>query len=547
MKVKKKINLYWHTIKHLRLRQLFFQIYYRFKTRNKPLINTLKRSHLCLEWAVNSHNHINLSDNLELCVLGDTGNIIDTKIWNSSAYSKLWLYNLHYFDVLKNDGRFAAYSKYIDLWIENNPPVLGNGWEPYPISLRAVNWIKYFTQINDIKQSWIDSLAMQAEVLAKNIEYHLLGNHILANAKALIFLGVFFSDKKAKSWLNKGLNILNQQIKEQFLNDGGHFELTPMYHAILLWDICELISLAKQTNIPKLNKHYSYWVNVLISGLYWLRAMTHPDGDIAFFNDATFKIAPKYKDLLLYLKRLDLNIDFDAMPVNSNVLTSLTTSGYFSVDMPNNCKAIIDIAEVGPTYQPGHAHADTLSFELSLFGKRFIVNSGVSEYGFGEQRTLQRSTASHSTVVINGENSSEVWHSFRVAKRANVGLQSLISSGEIIISGWHNGYKRLVGKNMHYRNWKFSKNSLLISDKVTGKKDHAEARFYFHPEVIIEKLIDETIFLSLNNNKLSMHFEGAKLISLKKTFWFPGFGESLSNYCLLVGIDYEELQTRILW
>ena len=40
----------------------------------------------------------------------------------------------------------------------------------------------------------------------------------------------------------------------------------------------------------------------------------------------------------------------------------------------------MDVALIGPNYQPGHAHADVLSFELSLFGQRLLVNIGTSEY-----------------------------------------------------------------------------------------------------------------------------------------------------------------------
>ena len=64
--------------------------------------------------------------------------------------------------------------------------------------------------------------------------------------------------------------------------------------------------------------------------------------------------------------------------------------------------AIGDIGNVGPDYIPGHAHADTLSFEMSVFDMRFIVNSGTSVYGLGAERLRQRGTAAHSTVVIDG-------------------------------------------------------------------------------------------------------------------------------------------------
>ena len=79
---------------------------------------------------------------------------------------------------------------------------------------------------------------------------------------------------------------------------------------------------------------------------------------------------------------------------------------------------LIDVAPIGPDYLPGHAHADTLSYELSLYGKRVLVNSGTSRYGSGPKRDWERSTAAHNTVEVDGQSSSETWSGFRVARRA---------------------------------------------------------------------------------------------------------------------------------
>ena len=55
------------------------------------------------------------------------------------------------------------------------------GLEPYPISLRGINWIKFLT-IHDISDKEIDfSLYAQYQILLDNLEYHLLGNHLLEN------------------------------------------------------------------------------------------------------------------------------------------------------------------------------------------------------------------------------------------------------------------------------------------------------------------------------------------------------------------------------
>lgn len=557
MKIFAQLSLYWHTIKYLRIQQILFQCYFRLK---KPVVKKIVTPNVCkfnLSWNSSTHNVTSLSNELEFFALGKSALITDAKIWNTDIHSKLWLYNLHYFDAIKNDGREDVYTKYIDLWIENNPPVIGNGWEPYTISIRTVNWIKYFTQINNIKKSWIDSLAIQADVLANNIEYHLLANHVLANAKALIFLGIYFSGDKANFWLHKGLKILTKQLKEQFLPDGGHFELSPMYHAILLWDLCELFHLAQQIQRQELIKHESSFIKILLAGWRWLHAMSHPDGNIAFFNDATFKIAPTCNDLLMYFKTLGIHDDiFDSAYDSDNYtsypceqkLTSLTSSGYFVVDMKNCSRAIIDIAKIGPKYQAGHAHADTLSFELSLFSKRFLVNSGISEYGCSAKRLFQRGTKAHNTVVVHQKNSSEVWHGFRVARRANAFWNLLQNDDDkIVLHGWHDGYRLLSLNNRHHRTWTFANNSLLIEDRVSGKKTNAEARFYFHPEVIIKSIGENKLILLVNNREVFMRIFGAKDMRIERSEWFLAFGESQKNNCLVISFDAQELQTHILW
>ena len=81
---------------------------------------------------------------------------------------------------------------------------------------------------------------------------------------------------------------------------------------------------------------------------------------------------------------------------------------------------LIDVAEIGPSYLPAHGHADALTFELSLDGKRVVVDTGTQSYEDGPSRWAQRSTSAHITIEIDGQSSSEVWKSFRVGRRARV-------------------------------------------------------------------------------------------------------------------------------
>ena len=168
--------------------------------------------------------------------------------WTGDARSKLWRYNQHYFDDLNarsDENRNEWHKDLLSRWVSANPPGEGDGWEPYPTSLRIVNWVKWALAGYDLPEGCVESLAVQARWLMRRLEFHLLGNHLFANAKALVFAGLYFNGPEAKSWLFKGCGILKQELAEQVLADGGHFERSTMYHALALEDILDTINVSR--------------------------------------------------------------------------------------------------------------------------------------------------------------------------------------------------------------------------------------------------------------------------------------------------------------
>ncbi|MGC4005804.1 MAG: alginate lyase family protein [Pirellulales bacterium] len=297
----------------------------------------------------------------------------------------------------------------------------------------------------------LDSLAVQTRMLAAAPEFHLLGNHLLANAKALLFAGCFFDGSEAAAWLRQGLSIYDRELPEQILTDGGHFELSPMYHAIILNDLLDVtnVGIAYGAELPELTAWTDGLRKTIERMRAWLTAMTHPDGLIAFFNDATFDQAPGRDMLEAYAARLDLG----QSPALNDGTTVLETSGYVRYSHEGTA-LIADIGRIGPDYLPGHAHADTLSFELSVQGRRALVNSGVSRYGDDTERLRQRGTAAHNTVTIDQADSSEIWSGFRVARRARPHDLRVDAHGDAVtLSCAHDGYRRLPGHVTHERIW----------------------------------------------------------------------------------------------
>jgi uncharacterized heparinase superfamily protein len=466
--------------------------------------------------------------------------------WNHAQWNKLWLYNLHYFDDLNAAGACQRVVWHRDLftcWIRENPPGYGNGWEPYPLSLRIVNWIKWALGGNVLDGGPLHSLAVQARYLSKRLERHLLGNHLLANAKALAFAGAFFSGEGADAWLRRSLRVLAQQIPEQILSDGGHFERSPMYHSIVLEDLLDLLNLsvAYPGAVPS---QVALWREAVRRMRRWLAAMCHPDGEIGFFNDAALSVACTPASLNVYALRLG----FGERVAPEDGVTHLAATGYARLQM-GPAVVLLDVGDIGPNYLPGHAHADTLAFELSVFGQRVLVNSGASCYGRGSERLRQRGTAAHNTVVVNGLDSSEVWGSFRVARRARpTGLSVEQSQERLRVSCAHDGYRRLRGKPVHWREWVLRENALTIRDRIEGRFEESVGYFHFHPAVALEENGDGqsgTATLSTGGVIEWKVLKGEGEIS--PATYHPRFGVSEDNQCLAVRFTGPEAKVAFRW
>lgn len=401
--------------------------------------------------------------------------------WDDPEVPLLWRYHLHYFEDLaapRSDQHRAVQRAWIERWIRDNPPGRGSGWEPYPTSRRVCFWIRAALGGLELSPEALDSLAIQVRWVRANLEHHLLGNHLLANAKALVLGGLFFCGPEADGWLKRGCELVARELREQVLADGGHFERSPMYHALVLEDLLDLIAAQRALDFEAIADEARAWRRTAASMLRWLSVMTHPDGRIALFNDAAFGIAPEPHELTRVARAL--RVDVPAPPRDGVVV--LPESGYVRLER-GGATCLLDVGEIGPSYLPGHAHADTLSFELSLGGERAVVDTGASLYEVGDERDRQRGTAAHNTVCVDGADSSEVWASFRVARRAHPRALSIDEGPDgLVVRCEHDGYLRLSGRVVHRRTWTLDDRALLVEDALEGSWTSAVSRLHLAPD-----------------------------------------------------------------
>ncbi len=538
-----KAGRFWRTVRHLRPVQVYGRLVFRLSRPRPETAAAPPVRRVSGTWRAPARRRPSLVRPTRFRFLNAEADLAEVG-WDDARQSKLWRYNQHYFEdltALDSDARAAWHEELIAVWIQQNPPGAGTGWEPYPTSLRIINWIKWTLAGGTLSAEAIHSLAVQTRWLMRRIEWHLLGNHLFINAKALMFAGLFFDGAEADAWRAKGIAIIAGELDEQFLADGGQFELSPMYHALGLEDLLDLANLGSAYGDAALGEIAARVRAKAAGALSWLAAMSHPDGKIAFFNDAAFGIAPANTELSGYASRL--GITAEARPLD---LTHLSETGYVRMER-GPIVALIDVARIGPDYLPGHAHADTLSFELSFAGQRLFVNSGTSEYGTGAGRQRQRGTATHNCVIVAGENSSEIWGGFRVGRRAYPKDKRVGHMEDVLFAeARHDGYRHLHGSPSPFRRFLLADGSFTVEDQVNGAFD-AEARYHLHPAIVVHKVDGHDATLRLpDGTPVQIASEGGAL-RCEPSECYPEFGVSEPSSCLVLPLSNGMARFVLSW
>lgn len=523
-----RLILFAKTIKFLKPKQVYYRLYYIIKTRlsrktykviknkiNTTFLNTYVYENLGVKYFKKSFTFLNKTK------------IFPEDIdWNFLGYGKLWNYNLNYFDFLNNSGL----SKEVGLYLIKNHismhKLLKEGLQSYPISLRSINWIKFVSKYK-IQDSEINKILLSDYYrLMDNLEYDLMGNHLLENGFSILFGSYYF---KNEIFYKRAIKIIKLQLEEQILSDGCHFELSPMYHQIILYRLMDCVYLVKNNLWKKEEEFLMFLEKKAEKMLSFLQTITYNDGNIPMFNDSAYGIAPSSSYLFQFAKQLGLNY----------TIIKLTESGYRKVKA-DNYELFIDLGKVGPSYQAGHAHADMLSFELKVNNNPFIVDRGVSTYEINDLRQEERSTKSHNTVTVLNKNQSEVWGGFRVGKRAKICYLSEVNN---TLTAAHNGFKKLVGN--HEREFRYTKNKIVIKDSLLKKnKIQATAVFHFDSSIKLIRVSENKISCSNGTEISYTSFNHPIKVITKNYKLAKGFNNTINALMVRVTFNHQ-LTTEI--
>ena len=459
--------------------------------------------------------------------------------WNRQDLPRPWLYRLHAHELLWLLP-FERAREAVLGWIADHRHAPDRiGWEPYPTSLRMAVWCTLFfgrhrsRSVTDPAFStalW-RSLHDQAEHLARNLEWHLLGNHLLENAAALAVAGSCFDHPAARTWSRKGTALLERELPEQLLADGGHVERSPMYQCRVLY----VLLLLRATGVPELQRIVRPRLAPAAAALAFL---THPDGEIALLNDSALGIYPEPGRLAR---------EAGMSPAGPGVF-ALADSGYYGARTRGGHYVVCDAGPIGPDYQPGHGHADLLSFELSLHGARVVVDSGVSTYETDAMRAYCRSTRAHNTVEIEGKDQIELWGAFRVGRRRRPRDVSWTpGDGAFELSAWHDGYRVLPGRPRHARTFRWRNDGPLdIVDRIEAARPvRSVARLHFHPACRVGRPDGEACMVDFPGGRARLTWSGWQTAALETSFYCPEFGAAHPNPCLAFTATAERVRGQI--
>jgi uncharacterized heparinase superfamily protein len=378
--------------------------------------------------------------------------------WSDLGAGRVAFDELHACAWLRSDALGADERLLVMLdWIAANPK--GPGWEPALCARRVLAWLKCLTTPGALPAATtshgrvLPALADQLATLDAHLETHRLARRKLVNLFALASAATLLEGGEAERW-GRVLPLCAAELERQIGRDGAHEAKSPLLHAELLEGVLDLLNALRSAPGRaggELEARLAEQAGAMLAAhAVW----THPDGEIALLGDSALGAAPPLAALAAYARALGVAARTPARP------HVLDAAGVVRLER-GPFVAIFTAAPPAPAFAPVHAHCDALSFELSAFGERVVVDTGVADFAEGPRRDTARATRSHATVEVNDAEQAELWGADRVGGRPDVGLVRVEpgASVEGVCAGWS------TPEVLHRRTLRLEDAGLRIEDR----------------------------------------------------------------------------------
>jgi uncharacterized heparinase superfamily protein len=413
--------------------------------------------------------------------LGKDRQIVSVDPWSIETSSDHELAALHSFAWLRDlaaavdqDAARTRLKTLVSDWISQNQQWSPIVWRADVLGERISIWLEHYEQFfakggKSFRGLVIRHLSQQLTHLARVLETEPTGTAKFCALKGLIYGAICLpgGDRRLGVLLKK----LEQEIDFQILEDGGHIGRSPATHHAAFRILIEIrnILVASQNPAPEALR------NAIDNMAPALRFYRHQNGRLSQFNGSQ-ENTPEELDLTLIMA------DARGQPPRR-----LPYTGYERL-LSGRILLLADTGNPPPSGYDQFAHAGALSFETSIGRERLITNCGSVYPEDRSWRTVQRTTAAHSTLSIDDRNSTELIDTGGIGRRrAKVSCDRLDDDQSLAFTASHNGYQSIFGV-IHRREIRVSKEAEIIEgvDYIEGNKAHTFViRFHLHPDVSV--------------------------------------------------------------
>ncbi|MBC7791525.1 MAG: alginate lyase family protein [Anaerolineae bacterium] len=430
-----------------------------------------------------------------------------------------WDLNRHrYFIELATAHHYTGERRYLsrlsalwEHWIARNPSDGETNWDqPFEVAARLNNWLWAFFLLLQASRKeevrWVEivsSMTEHAAHLYRTLEYHWPNNHLLLEAKALMEFGMLFPEfDPDRRFLRRGRAILLREIECEVLPDGGHSELSSMYHRIVAGELSEWLLVARRNSISipdALAERIARMASVTA-------ALSRPDGTVALLGDSAaddnyIRFDPARRDArhLNYWLLPEPSVPASrAVTTTTELLTLLPDMGYAVIrDQITDAKVhiTVDVGQFIRNPAPDHGHCDALSFELYAGDRPLLIDPGVffPNRDAGPWRQYFRGTSAHNTVSIDGREQSELLAMSDVGDRAEVRLLGSSSAGRTatVRASVRPYWAATAADVLHTRAIRYtSPGSIDVEDDITGAGEHT-LTWHYHFAADLDVSMDE--------------------------------------------------------
>lgn len=495
--------------------------------------------------------HWSVIDPFDSAAVGDC-----TLIWALNRHQ--WLITLGQAYRLTGDERYARqFDETVRDWIRTNPVGMGINWvDSAEVSFRLIAWcwaLALFRQspvlTPDLFTLLLDTIRAHATHVERYLSYYDAPNiRLTAEALGLFYVGTLFPElRSADRWRALGFRILVEQLRQQSYPDGIDSEQSTAYQRYTIDIYLHFLILADIHGIG-----VPWFVTErLQSMLDSLLALRRPDGTLPRIGDAdggqllplsadepdrcrdVFAVAAvlfKRTDYawaaegptpgLLWLLGLPGLEEFEA-------LTPAVPAGRPSQSFPHggyvtmrsgwerdSHQLIYDVGPLADATSPDHGHADLLSIQCSAFGEAIVVDPGLSGYAHPKWRTFFRSTAAHSTVVVDGAGQAEPSGPLPWKRMPQARLRQWVAHETFeLADADHEAYRRLSDPVVHRRRVLFVKRRYwILVDDLSGMKEHRiDLRFQFAPIAVEVDALRTTAWSASGPGMFIMPFAGSPM------------------------------------